>query len=105
MSRKTEYYDPDKPVCDNQPDFNIALREAIHNNAKENLRTDLPWMYVYTVIWMVFFIWALILAMKVANGQERVIHIVFAISFAPVYVLSYYLGKLTKKKKEKGSPL
>lgn len=89
-----EYYDPNKPVCDNQDDFNHAFRKAIKNNNQENMEKARPWLYVYMVLWMIFLIWALLLAMKVPAGQERVLHVFFALVASPAYVLAYYLGAL-----------
>ena len=89
-----ENYDPNKPVCDNQDDFNHAFRKAIKYNNQENMNKAKPWVYVYLVLWMIFFVWAVLLAMQVAPGPERVEHIVFAMVFSPVYVLAYYLGAM-----------
>jgi len=89
-----EFYDPNKPVCDNQSDFNQALRKAIKYNNKEDMKKARPWLYVYLVLYMIFVVWALLLAMKVPPGPERVEHLVFALVFGPAYVLAYYLGAL-----------
>lgn len=89
-----EYYDPNKPVCDNQSDFNHAFRKALKHNNKENLKKARPWMYVYMVLWLIFLVWALMLAIQVPAGPERVEHLVFALVFGPAYVLAYYLGSL-----------
>ena len=87
-----ENYDPNKPVCDNQDDFNMALRKALKYNEKQDMKKAKPWVAVYLVLWLIFFIWAIILAMKVAPGPERVEHLIFAMVFSPVYVLAHYLG-------------
>lgn len=94
MMGVTENYDPNSNVCDNQGDFNMAFRKAIEHNDKENMKKAKPWMYVYAVLWAVFLIWGIFLAMQVTPGHERIEHLVFAILFSPVYVLSYYLGAL-----------
>ena len=93
-----EFYDPNKPVCDNQDDFNMAFRKAVKYNNKENIKKSKPWMYVYLVLWLIFFLWAIILALQVPEGSDRVKHLVFAIVFSPVYVLSYYLNALMGSK-------
>jgi hypothetical protein len=89
-----ENYDPNMPVCNNQADFNQALRQALQYNADENIR-EIPTssMYIYVIVYMIFFIWALMLAVKV-NSPDRALHIALAIVFSPVYVLAYYLGGL-----------
>lgn len=79
-------------VCANQDDFNVAFRKAIKHNNKENIKKAKPWIYVYLTLWTIFFVWAILLAMQVPTGPQRVQHLVFAIVFGPVYVLSYYLG-------------
>lgn len=92
-----ERYDPNKPVCENQDDFNEAVRKAIKYNNKESMKKAQPWLYVYVVLWMIFLVWGVILAMQIPAGQTRLIHLVFAIVFSPVYVLSYYLGMFMQK--------
>lgn len=90
-----ENYDPSKPVCDNQSDFNIAVRKALKYNMKEDMKKAKPWIYVYMVLWAIFFVWAVIIAMKVAPaGAERTEHLVFAMVFSPIYVIAYYLGMM-----------
>ncbi len=86
---------PDTSVCANQEVFNDAVYHAVRHNRREEMKKARPWMYVYTVLWMVFFIWAIVLAMQVAPaGHERVEHLVFAMVFSPVYVLAYYVGAI-----------
>ena len=87
-----ENYDPNKPVCDNQDDFNQALQAGIKYNRQENVKKMQPWMLVYSVIYLIFFIWAIILALKVPEGPDKILHLVFAILVSPVYVISYYIG-------------
>ena len=92
-----EHYDPSKPVCDNQADFNKAFHKALEHNNRENYKKSKPWMYVSVLLWVIFFVWALMLAMKVTPGPERQVHLVFAMIFSPVYVLSYYLGMMQQE--------
>jgi len=82
----------DENVCANQDVFNNAFYEAVKQNRKQEMKEARPWSYVGVVIWMIFFIWGVTLAMQVAPGHERVEHLVFAMVFGPVYVLAYYLG-------------
>jgi len=82
----------DENVCANQQVFNQALYDAVKYNQKEELKKERPWMYVYVILWMVFFVWAIVLAMRAPAGHERIEHLVFAMVFSPVYVLAYYLG-------------
>ena len=79
-------------VCDSQDDFNVAVRKAVKFTEKENLKKNRTWIYVYMVLWVVFFVWAVLLAMKIETGPTKIIHLVFAMLCSPVYVVSYYLG-------------
>lgn len=91
-----ENYDPAQPVCQNQADFNQAFREALKFNAKENMKEAKPWVYVYLALWVIFFVWAVMLAQQVPAGPARTLHMLFAVLCGPVYVLAYYLGMLGK---------
>jgi hypothetical protein len=88
-----ERYDPSKPVCDNQDDFNIAFRKAIKDAEEVNLKEGKPWIVMFSIFWLIFLVWGIMLAMKVPQGPERVEHLVFAMAFGPVYVIANYLGK------------
>ncbi|NBW29441.1 hypothetical protein EBR37_03605 [bacterium] len=90
-----EMYDPAQPVCNTQDDFNQAIQAAIKYNNKEAMKKAQPWALVCMVIWFVFFIWALVLAMKLPVGKQRVEHILFAILFSPAYVLATYLSEFS----------
>jgi hypothetical protein len=46
---------------------------------------------------LVFYLWALLLAMRVTDPQHRVLHIIFALLTGPLYVLSFYLGMMDNK--------
>ena len=90
-----ENYDPSKPVCDNQADFNMAFRKALKANEKENIKKLGGWIYVYLVLWLVFLFWAVTLALKCTRpGPERILHLSLAILLGPVYIISYYLNQM-----------
>lgn len=84
-------------VCDTQDDFNVAFDKAIKQNNKDAMKKSTPWIYVYIVLLMIFFVWALVLAMQVPPGPGRLVHLVLAMVFSPIYVLAYYLGALEEK--------
>jgi len=86
-----ENYDPNQPVCDNQNDFNQAFLNAVKNMKSMSKSSKI----VYTVLWLFFLLWAILLALRVPEGQERIQHLVFAFLFSPVYILSYYLGHMS----------
>lgn len=86
-------------VCKTQDDFNKAFREALKYNQKENWKKAKGWVLVYLVLWVVFFVWAVMLAMQVKDPRGRTVHLVLAIIAPPVYVLSYYLGMTSQDNK------
>jgi hypothetical protein len=89
-----EGYDPSKPVCDTQDDFNIAIDKAIKYTQNKEIQKAKPWMYVYSILFITFFFWAIILAMRLPNSPNKIIHLVFAIVFSPIYVISYYISMM-----------
>jgi hypothetical protein len=94
--KSKEGYDKDSPVCNNQDDFNQALKNAIQYNNKEAVKRAEPWMTVCALIWLIFFVWALVLAMKLPHGSQKVQHIMFAILFSPAYVLANYISEFNR---------
>jgi hypothetical protein len=93
-----ENYDPTDNVCQDQADFNEAVHRAVKYNRKREINDSKPWIYVYIVVWFIFLIWAIMLAMQIQNSTEKVEHLVFAMVFPPVYVLSHYLGMMSSNK-------
>lgn len=85
-------------VCDNQDDFNVAFRKALKQNEKDDIKKAKGWIYVYLILWLVFLIWALMLAMQVSPGPNRVVHLFLALLFSPAYVVGSYLERLGGKK-------
>ena len=78
-------------VCKNQDAFNKSFREAIKYVQKEN--EPRQWVQlVVAVFGIILIVWAVILAVRV-HGSEQRIHIVLALLFSPVYIISYYLSK------------
>jgi len=49
---------------------------------------------IVSLIMISFYIWALILALKVSDKEHRVLHVTLALLTGPLYVLSYYLGMM-----------
>lgn len=90
-----ENYDPSKPVCDNQDDFNVAVREAIKYNNKQDMKKVQGVLGVWLALYVIFFVWAVILALKVQNPEHRIVHLVFAMIASPIYVLAYYLRNIS----------
>jgi hypothetical protein len=85
-------------VCANQEIFDKAFQKALDNYRLTEIKrmTTGKLSSIYTIIsvfYFVFIIWGILLAMKVENKNERVIHITFAIVTGPAYVFAYYLAK------------
>jgi hypothetical protein len=46
------------------------------------------------LITLTFYVWALLLALKVQDKQHRLLHVLFALVFGPIYVLAYYASMI-----------
>lgn len=80
-------------ICENQNTFNKAFSSAVKNYNDES---KLPQgsMVVYLVIMILFLIWALVLAFQLKKGNERLLHLLFALIASPIYVIAYYLNSI-----------
>lgn len=47
---------------------------------------------IATLIYLIFIVWGVILAMRVPDKQQRIIHITLALFTGPAYVFGYYLS-------------
>jgi uncharacterized ion transporter superfamily protein YfcC len=92
-----ENYDPSKPVCDNQDDFNQALQQAIKYNNKQEVNNNKASIIIYFILYVIFLFWALTLAMKVQDKEMRTAHVTFALVFGPIYVLGYYCSNMAMR--------
>ena len=86
-------------ICSDQKSYNKAFRNALNNyNLSETeCKTDICRVKntVLSIIVLVFYLWALLLASKVKDREHRILHFVFAILTGPMYVLSYYISNFT----------
>jgi len=87
-----EGYDANTDVCQNQDDFNQAFYNAVKYNNKTVMDKNRTWLFIYGMLYIVFMIWAVSLALKIPAGSDRTMHLLFAILFGPLYVLAYYIG-------------
>ena len=87
-----ECYDPDKPVCQNQGDFNQAVDQALEYRKKAVNKRNRGLNIVFAVIYLFIFFWAITLAMK--SRENRLINILFSMIFSPLYIISYYLDNI-----------
>lgn len=81
-------------VCRDQKTFNNAVYKAIKHTREKDAKKMAEGFLVYLVIHVIFLIWGVILAFKAQPPQNRILHIVLAILFAPIYVIAYYLDML-----------
>lgn len=59
----------------------------------DNKRSSHLYNFLMAMIYMIFLFWAIILAMKVQNNENKILHMIFALLASPVYILSYYLSQ------------
>lgn len=83
---KVEY-----PPCTNQHSFNHAFRKALKYERKKNSPSKTA-LVAMLLVWLLFLAWAVMLAAKMPNNENKKLHYVLAIVFSPVYVISYYFG-------------
>jgi hypothetical protein len=86
-------------VCNDQQTFNKAVRNAIQHidDDDDNKQQNQTAKVIVSVIMLVFYLWALLLAMRVSDPQHRVLHIILALLTGPLYVLAFYLGMMDAK--------
>jgi hypothetical protein len=98
-----ENYDPNTPVCGNQADFNKAFSVALRKYFDDKYNNMSIWALFSLIIWLIFFIWAVVLALRVEVGTERTEHLFFAILFSPLYVVAHYLSAIVSEAKSSSS--
>jgi hypothetical protein len=89
-------------VCSDQKTFNKAVKKAINHLDDEDDKPKAGKM-VMALILLTFYLWALLLALKVADKDHRTLHVTLALVTGPLYVMSYYLGLLSDMSGEPGS--
>jgi hypothetical protein len=66
------------------------------NNPKENYEEDRrhrnSYSLQYLFIWILFAIWAFVLAMTLDPGPQKIQNIFLAILCPPIYIIAHYLG-------------
>lgn len=78
-------------ICSDQKKFNAAFRSAMQSYFQQSY----PCNSVITIIGLIMFllyIYAIILAMRVQDPNQRIIHILAALVFGPLYVLAYVVS-------------
>lgn len=98
-----ENYSPSQKIGDmTQSDFDVAFRRAVKRMRRTESRMTGA-MVISTIIWLILIIWAVLLAMQVRK-EDRVLHLVLALVFGPLYIIAHYLGCASHGKGMSGSP-
>ena len=91
-------------ICKDQKSYNKAFKNALntYNLSENECKTDICKLKnnIFSIIVLVFYLWALLLASKVKDKEQRIIHFIFAILTGPIYVISYYISNFTLEKQE-----
>jgi hypothetical protein len=79
-------------VCQDQKSFNQAFENAVDNYGKDKCQSTgcKVTLAIITIVMLIFYIWAVLLALRVKDPEHRVLHIIFALMAGPIYVLAYY---------------
>jgi len=80
-------------VCADQATYDAAFQHAVDRYQN---RPQSRTMAVLSVIMLFFTIWAVLLAMKVKDKEQRILHFIFAFLLGPIYVICYYSSMFTK---------
>lgn len=83
-------------VCTDQKTFDKAVRHAVNhiNDDEDDPKKNQVARLIVAIIMLTFYFWAILLAMKVSDPQQRILHVIFALFTGPLYVLAYYLGMM-----------
>ena len=85
-------------VCTDQATYDAAFQHAVkkYQNTDECTTTRCKTtMAIVYILMLIFCIWAIILAMRVQDKEHRTLHLIFAITMGPIYVICYYSSMLT----------
>jgi hypothetical protein len=82
-------------ICSSQDEFNQAFRKAIKKTDEDIEEVVSPMRNLYIVLYLIFIVWAIVLAMKVPKGNDRTLHLVLAMVFSPAYVIGHYIIEFT----------
>lgn len=79
-------------VCADQATYNAAFKKAVIDYEKnqcssKGCKTSLM---IVGLIMLAFYVWAFLLAIQVKDKEHRVLHIVFALTTGPIYILAHY---------------
>jgi len=92
-------------VCTSQDSYNQAFSEALDEYKKEQEvrygfrcgENDFDCkisVLIMSIIMIIFYLWALLIALKIKDKEHRTLHVLFALATGPLYVLSHYASML-----------
>lgn len=83
-------------ICSDQKKFNAAFQSAMQSYLMKSYPCNSV-MTIVGIIMLVLYIYAIVLAMRVKDPNQRVLHILGALIFGPLYVLAYLLSEFKKR--------
>jgi hypothetical protein len=92
-------------VCVSQDSYNQAFSQALDEYKKEQEtrygmrcgENDFGCkinVLIMSIIMIIFYLWALLIALKVKDPENRTLHVLFALATGPLYVLAHYSSML-----------
>ena len=92
-------------ICMSQNVYNQAFSEALDEYKKEQEirygfrcgENDIGCkinVLIMSIIMIIFYLWALLIALKVKDPERRTLHVLFALATGPLYVLAHYASML-----------
>jgi hypothetical protein len=96
-------------ICANQDAYNQAFSEALDEYKKEQQirygftcgEDDIGCKFnvlIMCIIMIIFYLWALLIALKIKDPEHRTLHVLLALATGPLYVLSHYASMLGSEK-------
>ena len=84
-------------LCKDQDSFNKALdnyTDAKDKEISDKLEKNRGSMWAAAILMLLLLVWAVTLAVKVKDGEHRILHIALALLVSPIYIISYFLSKM-----------
>jgi hypothetical protein len=82
----------DNNICNDQKSFNLAFKKAMEEHNTCKTQRCKKTMCILGLIMLILYIYAILLALKVEDKKQRIVHMVFALTTGPIYILAYYLA-------------
>jgi len=84
--------------CADQNQFNDSFKTAINKYKSDEMKkyesqSFRNTCFIVTMTYLIFMIWAVILALKISKPDQRILHVTLALISGPAYVFAYYISK------------